>query len=662
MNSSLGRPQLGSRPFDLYSQRFFCGRDHEALLLAEWWQANNLTLVSGPAGRGKTSLLLAGVLPLLANGRHTPHVLPVGSLSRGLAFPVAALPPHNPYTLSLLCSWSPGESPTRLAGLSIRKFVTGVDVGGPILAAIDPADELVTVSGPHERHLRRFLAELKDTLDGDSRLHLLVVGRERATAAIAEVLGGHQYSVPALNWQSAIEAVTGEFAAVGRRFTSDAAEMFVTDVFTSQLVSENGAKRTIEGADIEPAIFRVACDQLWKSLPPDADPVTAHDIRMHADADAALAAMTAAVIAEVADQHGIPVRRLGGWLADAFITEMGTRNAQYEGSTTTARMPNDIVRALEDRHLLVSREQSGNRWYELISDRLLGPLRQLGRAFPSRPVTWCPATDLQGLMSAAERALATGDLDLAERHARGVLDAAESQQKQSSPGYLDSATAYSLLGNTAFEGGNLSEAEKRYGEAAQYFTAAADTKSAGYQLAAIGQVLLGQGRVAAATATLESAVRRVPNDLTVAVMYATALWQLGEGYAAVAVLTEALGIDDDDTIALRARGEILAYLGEARAALSDLDRVSLDRPATRAARGLALAGLGDRRAARREIEESVAAAERNGPVLLYAARAAVLIGDDTAAEEWARQAVCAADPPLSSPQREMASKLISQAR
>ncbi len=665
MKSSMGRPHLGSRPFDRHSQKFFCGRDHETSLLAEWWQTNSLTFASGPAGRGKTSLLLAGVLPLLAKDQlnDTPHVLPVGSLSRGLAFPVAALPPHNPYTLSLLRSWSPGESPTRLAGLTIRKFVTGIAAKGPILAAIDPTDELVTVSGHRERHLRGFLAELKDALRADSRLHLLVVGREHTTAAITKVLGGgRQYSVPALSWQSAIEAVAGQFAAAGRRFADGAPEMFVNDLFTSRLVSANGAERNIEGADIEPAIFQVACDQLWESLPPDADPVTARDIRRRADVDAALADMAAAVIAEVADEHDISAKRLGGWLTDAFITEMGTRNMQYEGALTTAHMPNAIVQALEDRHLLVSRDQSGNRWYELISDRLLEPLRQLGRSLPGRSVAWRRAVELGDLVSAAERALARGDLDLAERHAKAVLAAAESEQKRSSPRFLESGLAYSLLGNTSCEGGRLSEAEEYYREAVQYFTAAADTKAAGYQLAGIGRLLVEQGRVAEATSTLESAVRRVPNDPTVPVTYATALWQLGEGYAAVAVLTEALRVDGNNMAALRTRGEILAYLGEARAALNDLDRVPVaGRPATRAARGLALAGLGDRRAARREIEEAAASAERNGLVLLYAARAAILIGDLSAAEDYAAQAVYATDPPLSGPQREMAGKIVSEA-
>jgi tetratricopeptide (TPR) repeat protein len=665
MNNGMGRPYLGSRPFDRHSQRFFCGREHEASLLAEWWQTDNLTFAAGPAGRGKTSLLLAGVLPLVADAPliKTPHVLPVGTLSRGLAFPVTALPAHNPYTLSLLRSWAPGESPTRLAGLTIRDFVTDIGARGPILAAVDPTDELVMASGPRERHLRSFLAGLKDALRADSRLHLLVVGRDQTTAVIAKVLGsGRQYNVPPLSWQSAIDAVTGQFAAVGRRFADDAAEKFVTDVFTSRLVGENGAERTIEGTNTEPAIFQVACDQLWESLPADADPIMAQDIRRRVDVDAALAGRAAAVIAEVADEHGLSFKRLGDWLTESFITEMGTRNAQYEGVSTTARMPNVIVRTLEDRHLLVSSHQSGNRWYELISDRLIEPLRQLSRALSGRSVPWHPAADPHDLLSAAERALAVGDLALAKRHATAVLTAAESEQKPSSPRYLESGLAYSLLGNIAYEGGRSAEAEDEYREAVQYFTAATDTRAAGYQLAAIGQLLLEQERIAEATRALESAVRRVPNDATVLVTYATALWRLGEDFAAVAVLTEALGIDGENTVALRTRGEILAYLGEARAALNDLDRVStVDRPATRAARGLALAELGDQRGACQEMEEAVALGERNGPVLLYAARAAMLIGDENGAEEYARQAAHATDPPLSTPQREMARKLVSQA-
>ncbi len=502
-------------------------------------------------------------------------------------------------------------------------------------------------------------------MHADPRLHLLVIGRDQTIAAVAKVLGhGRQYKVPALSWQATVDAVTGQFAAAGRRLADGAAETFVGDLFTSRLVGQNGAEHHVEGDSVEPAVLQVACDQFWESLPTDANPVTASDVRRHADVDLALTDWAATVVAEVADQYALPVKRLADWLVEAFVTEMGTRNMHYEGVSVTAHMANTVARALEDRHLLISNEQAGSRWYELISDRLIEPIRQLGSARTGRAAAFPrPSAELPDLLSTAERALAVGDLTQARRQAEAVLSAAKSEQKTSAPRYAEVGLAHSLLGNVAYESGEPDQAEDSYQAAMQYFTAANDTKAAGYYLAAIGQLLLEQGRTAEAAIALESAVRRVPSDLTIPVTYATALWQLGDYRAAVAVLTEALGVDGANTIARRTRGEMLAYLGEARAALDDLDRVSsVDRPTTRAARGLALAGLGDRRAARREIQEAVTAGERNGPVLLYAARAALLVGDEIAAEEYARQADYATDPPLSDPQRELARKLVSQSR
>jgi hypothetical protein len=79
--------------------------------------------------------------------------------------------------------------------------------------------------------------------------------------------------------------------------------------------------------------------------------------------------------------------------------------------------------------------------------------------------------------------------------------------------------------------------------------------------------------------------------------------------------------------------------------------------ATRAARGLALAKLGDGSAADREVDEAVAEAPWSGAVLLHAARAKALNGDENAAEELARRAVEATDPGLPPYHREVAVQL-----
>ena len=138
-----------------------------------------------------------------------------------------------------------------------------------------------------------------------------------------------------------------------------------------------------------------------------------------------------------------------------------------------------------------------------------------------------------------------------------------------------------------------------------------------------------------------------------------ALWQLGQSQAAVAIFSGVLEIDGANADALRGRGEILADLGQAREALRDLDRVtSRDQPSARAARGLALAKLGEHERADEEIQAALREAPRNGPVLLYAARADELVGARGEAVALAERAIDAADPPLPEHMLKVARRLV----
>jgi tetratricopeptide (TPR) repeat protein len=636
-------------PFRQADQARFFGRADDVVMLAKLWQINRLTFMVGKAGRGKSSLLDAGILPALA--RENMTVLPVGRLSYGATFPFAALPAHNPYTLALLRSWVPGETATRLAGLTIQEFIRRQSRKGPILAAIDSADDLLADSGPRTVHRRRFLGELAEALKAAPQFHLLVVAREEATGMVAKALGnGARFDVPKLTWLGALEAVTQPTARIGRPFSDGAAERLLIDLQASPVSGDDWTEHDATDDRVEPALLQIACGHLWTSLPPGGDVITVQDIRRYGDVDSALAAYWGAVIAEVAEDHDITVQRLGTWLRSTFITERGAPNKAYEGTTTTAGLPNAVVRALEDRYLLTRRMQSSARWYELLSDRLIEPLRKAPEVAPAAA---SPAPYLRG----AERALALGELDLAERCAKEILSLPLGANTRSH------AEARTLLGNVAFEREKPEEAEVWYREAAEFFGAVSDIQAMAHQLAAVGQTLIAQGRFAEAMKELHDAAGRIPNDLVVQVDLALALWQLGAGHAAVAVLTRALGIDGGNVAALQARGEILADLGEAQEAIRDLDRViPYGRPSTRAARGLALAELGDKSAARKEVEGAVSEARQNGPVLLYAARAFHESGDDSAARHYALQAADATDPPLSPQHREVARHLADDDR
>jgi len=648
MMKTLDRPYPGARPFQQTDHSRFFGRADDAAVLAELWQVNHLTVAVGQVASGKTSLLNAGVLPLVTGKRS--DVLPSGQLSYGSTFPFAALPEHNPYTLALLRSWSPGETATRMVGRTVRDFVRrrAGRHNGPILAAIDHAEELLADSGPRTAYRRSFLAELAEAVREEPRLHLLLLAREDAVGVISSVLGaGARHRVKPLTGQGAIEAVTGPVAGTPRSYEAGAAEAIVMDLQTSSIVLPGGGERYFADDYVEPALLQVVCARLWHSLPPDVDLITARDMRRYGNVDVALAAHCGRVIAAVADEHDLSAARLRSWLLGTFVTEFGTKGTAYEGTTVTAGMPNAVVRALQDRHLLVTNLRSGARWYELLSDRLIEPLR---KATDQRPPPAEPAEYLR----AAERALTLGELDVAERYAEETLRTSPDTDLRLH------AEAYSLLGNLAHEREKPREAEDRYRVAARLFETVRDTGEVARQLAAVGQTLVAQGRFADAVSELRAAVDRMPNDLVMQTELGLALWQLGQGRAAVAVLTTVLEIDGGNPEALRARGEILADLGDARDALLDLDRVtSHDRPLTRAARGLALAELGDHAASSREIEDAVAEAPRNGVVLLFAARAMSLRGDKEEADELAKRAIDATDPALPPQHREIAHQLMA---
>jgi tetratricopeptide (TPR) repeat protein len=650
MNRIMARPYLGQRPFLPADRDRFWGRATEAAALARWWQDNRLTYVVGEAGRGKTSLLNAGVLPLLDTDKVT--VLPVGQLSHGMAFPFAALPSHNPYTLALLRSWAPAESVTRLVGQTISRFLERQPGDAPVLAAIDTADELLAESGQRVTQRRRFLDDLSRALHDVKRLHLLVVGREDAVQVVGNTLGGgSKHEIAKLSRPGAVQAITRPMTATGRTFADGAAEKLVTDLQTSVIGSTADGKRYVTDDRVDPSLLQVACAHFAEALPLRDIPVTVEDVRRYADLDTALADHLGAIIAEVADDHDLIQKELRSWLLRTFVTDLGTRGKAYEGTATTAGMPNAVARTLEDRHVLIARRDSGSRWYELLSDRLIQPLREVTDVSPPPPQ---PARYLR----LAEHALTLGQLDLAERYAREITRHPHLSGRQLQ------AEAYSLLGNLCYEREKPQEAERFYRDAMAQFEAASNTWMVALQLAAVGQVLLSQGRFAMAAEVLRGAATRAPGDLVIRVAYARALWRLGADRAAIAELTLALGIDGSDAAALRARGEILADLGKPVDALRDLDRVaSSGSVRVVAARGLALAELGDCRAARRAAEKVADDdAHNDGTALLYAARTFALCGDDGRAADLARQAADAADPPLDPPHEGIARRLIDRGR
>jgi tetratricopeptide (TPR) repeat protein len=656
-------PYLGDRPFLAADSDRFFGRSTESREVATLWQVSRVTVISGPSGVGKTSLLNAGVIPVIDPVR--ADVLPIGRISRASSFPLAALPEHNPHTLALLATWSFGEHATRLAGLTVRDFLrkrsVRTDQSGqmiPVLAAIDQAEELLSIGSRHrDRYRVPFIDELAEALDEVPYLHLLLSVRDDYVEDLSlyqSAIGRYDaaaFRLSGLSREAALEAVRKPLEGTGRRFAPGVADALVDILRSCQ--NANGEARTLLTGDIDPSLLQVVCAGLWAALPDGVHEVTWGDLTRYGDVGSLLAKFLHRALALVAVDHGISVAELGSWLSQTFITELGTRGTAPEGVTLTAGLPNAVPRALRDRHILTAVKRSGLRWYELENDCLIGQVRQIREQAGGEAMSRVRPADF---LFAAELALADGDPVLAERHAAEALRNADPKDLRLC------AEAQSMLGNVAHFQGKPAEAESRYRTAAALFETLQNTSAVGELLAAIGQSLLTQGRQAEAVDYLHAAVGRVPNDLTVQTELAWALWYAGQQQAAVAVLTSVLAIDGTALDALRARGEILADLGDAKAALRDLDLVQRhQRPSTLAARGLARIMLSEGGATDPEIDAALSRAPDSGPVLLYAARAAALGHDLAIAVDLARRAVNATDPAVPPHQLQQAMQILETA-
>jgi Flp pilus assembly protein TadD len=642
------QPYVGLRAFRREDDAKFFGRARESCEVSDLWQAGRLTVLYGPSGVGKTSLIQAGVLPLLDPGR--TDVLPIGRVSHGSPFPSAALSRHNPHVFALLSSWSPLETPTRLAGLTISEFLRRRTprqdpYGDPVLtlAAIDQAEELFGDFAHRQPYREWFISQLVEALDGDPNLRLLISIREDYLAAIlphepklAGMARG-RFSLTALDTAAAVRATEGPLVGTGRSFAPGAARSLVDDLRMIRVGRVLGEEVVADAKVVEPVQLQVVCSAMWRSLPEDVWVISSDHVRRFANADRSLTDFSERMITEVARDHfGGDVAKLRSWLRRAFITELGTREVVYQGETVTAGMPNAVIRALVERHILREDIKAGTRWCELSHERLIQPILQNDHVVVQAESRTAPDDYLR----AAELSFRDGELALAAKQAEEALERCGDNTRIR-------AEIESFLGNVAHRREDFEKAVSHYRTAAVLFETLGATSAVGRLLAGIGGLRLAQGHHSVAVRELYSAISRVPNDMSIQTELAWALWYGGHPDAARDVLNDVLGREGNLTEALRARGEILAGLGQADAALRDLDRVRpLQWPSTRAAHALALASLRRFPEAAREITAVLAEVEDHGPVLLYAARIAALTGDAVSADALARRAKAARTPAL----------------
>ncbi|HUD37617.1 MAG TPA: NACHT domain-containing protein [Streptosporangiaceae bacterium] len=386
MTSGPGGPFVGPRPFEAADRHLFFGRDREAYEVSSLVLANRLFVLYAMSGAGKTSLVNAGVLPLVQDEL---EVLPTARFL--VSDPSDAGDAANVYTRAVLSCWTePGEL-GRLQRTTLGDFLATRErviqpIGGPKprLLVFDQFEELFTAYPDRWHDRSGFLEQLTEAIDADQGLRVLVVLREdflsRILAFADTFYSGlkDRYFLEPLRKPAAELAITGPVRNTGRSFEPDAVEDLVRKLSTSRVDLGDSRIVQVEGEFVEPVLLQVVCQKLWAELPAGVSAITAADIR---DVETSLADFYSDAVRRAAELGHIPERQIREWVEQSLLTHPGgTRGTVHVGPQTTAGLPNETVDLLVGT-LLRAEFRAGARWLEITHDSLLGPIEQSNAAF-----------------------------------------------------------------------------------------------------------------------------------------------------------------------------------------------------------------------------------------------------------------------------------------
>jgi WD40 repeat protein len=202
---ALASPYIGLVPYEASHADYFFGRDRESDIIATNLRVAKLTVLYGPSGVGKSSLISAGVVPELAEFRDEFFTI---VFQHWRDDPVVSL--NEEFGRVLGTAERPGSR-----GLSESLVWWEAKIGRPLLMIFDQFEELFLYHSSDEGP-ESFTSGLPEALaDPRLRANFLLVLREDALAKLDRFKGrvpklfSNYLRVSHLDWQEGREAIEG---------------------------------------------------------------------------------------------------------------------------------------------------------------------------------------------------------------------------------------------------------------------------------------------------------------------------------------------------------------------------------------------------------------------------------------------------------------------
>jgi hypothetical protein len=387
-------PYVGPRAFRNKEGELFFGREREKRELTDLLIAERIVLLHAPSGAGKTSLVQAGLVPLLRKERlGKDHFAPTIPLRVKTPVP-DGLRVRNRYIYSIALDLLGGDhDPKDLAGLDLPeviKLATQRPGAGVPVLIFDQFEEILLLEPGDWQHQRAFFRELGAALN-DSRIWALLSMREEYIGGLdrfVRYLPTHlrtTFRLDFLEKEPAMTAITAPAARAGVTYTDEAAAELLRRLMTRKVQRPCHGVEEVMAPYVGPFQLQVVCRRLWWSLVgekgPGFDAIDLDDVERHGDVETALSGYFSDAVAGVARTTRADEQVIRDWFETQLITVQHFRNQTLAGPVSGDVEPTEVLRALEDAYLVRSDTRAESTWYELAHDQLITPVLESNRAW-----------------------------------------------------------------------------------------------------------------------------------------------------------------------------------------------------------------------------------------------------------------------------------------
>lgn len=365
-------PYRGLQTFDEPDAEFFFGRDADIQRLIERLKATRFLAVLGPSGSGKSSLLRAGLIPALREGRlpdsgiwNIRVLVPGAKPLTNLAAQVFSLPQHvtNQTTFDLIDQMIIDE---RALHHYTLLALTGFPASARMVWLIDQFEEVFTLCRDEVERMQ-FMANLLYAASVPGGRNIVIIGMRAdfyAKTAIhpelSRFIAEEQFLVSPLDATNLRLVIEEPAWRVGLAFEDGLVERILTD-----LESQPGALPLLEHTLLE----------LWKRR--HRGILTFNAYQDAGGAEGAIATRAEAIYAEFkAEQKEITRRIMLRLTQPGEGTEDTRRRAPLTELITRADESNaveEVVRIMTDARLLTTSmdEQTRERWLDVSHETLI---------------------------------------------------------------------------------------------------------------------------------------------------------------------------------------------------------------------------------------------------------------------------------------------------